>query len=155
MPTKRVVIDYAVLKQRLDEYVEQEHMRRSQVRDMVLQAICQLPQPFSASELTEKVAEQRVSTASVYNIIRLFVKARILQCVSRESTREHARYEVLTGDARIITIKCWRCGREKQITSQPITNAIKAYRIPNFNIKRYTLFLYGECKVCRSYKRLF
>jgi Fe2+ or Zn2+ uptake regulation protein len=146
---------YQELKRRLDEYVAACNMRHSEVRNIVLRVVCGLEQPFTAAQLIEAASVERVSTASVYNIIRLFVKARILHTVNRDSTREHAKYEILAGKSNTIQLFCTRCGRELKFSSKPIANAIKAYHVNNFDMHRFSLFLYGECKVCRSYKRLF
>lgn len=146
---------YRELRRRLDEYVLAEHMRRSEVRDILLRLVCELEQPFSAGQLVELAEAEHVSQASVYNIIRLFLKARILHIVSRESTREHAMYEILAGKSSTIELKCIHCGRQQRLTCKPIVNAIMAYHVNNFDIRRFSLFLYGECKTCRSYKRLY
>ncbi|MBR6018359.1 MAG: transcriptional repressor [Paludibacteraceae bacterium] len=145
---------YPELKRRLDAYVRENSMRQSPKRDQVLQAACELGQPFAASQLIEAVEPLNITGATVYNILSLFVQARILHTVHRESTREHAQYEVIAGRSSFIQIKCSRCGRETTISSKPIANAIKMTKIFNFETQRYSLFLYGECKKCRSTKRL-
>jgi Fe2+ or Zn2+ uptake regulation protein len=143
------------MQRRLDAYVEEHNMRRSPTRDLVLAEACKLPQPFAASELIEAAEKQHISMPTVYNVLQLLIKARILLKVNRDSTREHAMYEILAGKSYTIQMYCTRCGRVTPVQSKVLNNAIKAYKFNNFNLQRFSLFVYGECKVCRSYKRLY
>ena len=130
-------------------------MRHSPTRNMVLEEACKLPQPFSAAELIEAVTPLHISVPTVYNVLQLLSKARVLCKVNRDSTREHAKYEIIAGKSYTIQIFCTRCGRVGQVQSSVLNNAIRDYKFNNFTMNRFSLFVYGECKSCHGYKRLY
>lgn len=145
------------LKNRLDEYIRTcgKRIHYSEVRYVMLRVVCDMEQqPFTTKQLAEAAEREHISRSTVYNVIQFFVKARILQVVNRDTTREHAMYEVLVGKSSHIELKCIRCGRHQRLAIKPIMNVIKEHKFNNFEMHRFSLYIYGECRSCRSNKRL-
>ena len=84
---------YEQLQEQLDEYILSHNMRPSKVRNMVLKAACQLQQPFTADELAEKCAEERISVGTVYNVLNLLILAQILHAIQRQRGKAATTYE--------------------------------------------------------------
>ncbi len=138
------------MQRRLDVYTVSHQMRKSLVRNKVLAAACKLQQPFTAYQLVEAANKLKISQATVYNVIQLLNQAQILHKVNRDTTREHAQYEIVAGRSYRIQICCSRCGRVATVKSSVLNNAVKAFKFNNFEMQRFSLFVYGECKVCRE-----
>lgn len=83
----------------LEEYY-QDHldMRRTVVRELVLKAVCYVPQPFVAEDVLSYCAADRVSQASVYNSLSLFQKIGIVSPLPRQYKEMRTSY-VLTVSA--------------------------------------------------------
>lgn len=135
---------------KLREYVSEHHMRKSQVREMVLEIVCGLPQPFTAEQLAQACAAERISVGTIYNTVDLFIKAQIIHIFDRQFGNNIALYEVIPGRHVHLQIRCSKCGRVTEIHDQVIDNLIRMRKYPNFELQRYSLLIYGECKHCRK-----
>ena len=58
---------------RLNTYIAEQNMRVSTVREMVLEQVCLLPQPFTADQLAKACQAERISVGTVYNALSLFL----------------------------------------------------------------------------------
>ena len=141
----------AALKQ-LNAYLKAHEMRPSKVRNMVLAQICSMPQPFTAEQLVEACQAERISVGTVYNALNLFVLAQILQMHDRQRGRMASEYEVIIGTAMRMQVVCTKCGRVTEVHDQAIERLIKERKYTNFNLQHVSLFVYGECKLCRKQK---
>jgi len=141
----------AALKQ-LNAYLKAHEMRPSKVRNMVLAQICSMPQPFTAEQLVEACQAERISVGTVYNALNLFVLAQILQMHDRQRGRMASEYEVIVGTAMRMQVVCTKCGRVTEVHDQAIERLIKERKYTNFNLQHVSLFVYGECKLCRKQK---
>ena len=135
----------------LEAYVRNNDMRPSKVRNMVLDQICLLPQPFTAEQLAKACQNERISVATVYNCLNLFLLARILYAHNRQRGRAVTEYEVIVGKPMRMQMMCTRCGRVTEIHDKAIERLIKERKYSNFILQHFSLFVYGECKICRSY----
>ena len=140
---------YKAAQEKLDKYVRENGLRVSPVRNIVLSLICQLPQPFTADELKKACEAERISVGTVYNTLNLFVLAQILCTIKREKGSNFTEYELVTGTTPRMQVICTRCGRISDFHDQAIVHEIREHGYKNFNIWRFSLFVYGECKVCR------
>ena len=61
-------------------------------------------------------------------------------------------YEVITGEHHRMEIICQKCGRVAEIQDKAIARLIKERKYSNFTLQHYSLFVYGECKICRRHK---
>lgn len=141
---------YDAAQAALDAYVHEKAMRPSRVRNMVLEAACALPQPFTAAKLVEACKAERISVGTVYNTLNLLILARVVHAIERQRGRAATEYEV-TATAQQVHIQmiCTRCGREVELHDKAITRLVQERKYSNFNMRSFSLFVYGECKLCR------
>ncbi len=135
---------------KLNEYIAGRTMRRSQVREMVLEQVCGLPQPFTADQLAQACAAERISRGTVYNTLDLFIKAQILHAIDRQHGKNATLYNVIPGQQVHMQIRCSKCGRITEIHDKAIDHLIRVRKYTNFEVQRYSLLIYGECKHCRK-----
>lgn len=138
--------------ERLNRYVKTNGLRPSVVRNTVLEQACCLSQPFTAKQLVEVCQEQRISVGTVYNSLNIFISAQILHANERQRGKAATEYEVITGEHHRMQIICQKCGRISDIQDKAIARLIKERKYSNFTLQHYSLFVYGECKVCRRQK---
>ncbi len=117
---------------------------------MVLTQICQLPQPFTADQLLKACEADRISVGTIYNSLETFVDANILVAFERQMGKNAAEYELITGSANRMQIICQKCGRVTSFTDKAITTLIQDRKYSNLNMQHFSLFVYGECKICRK-----
>ena len=140
---------YIAAQERLDTYVREHGMRPSKVRNMVLEQVCQLEQPFVADQLVEACKKERISVGTVYNALSLFLLAQILHAIDRQRGRTATEYELMTGSVIRMQILCGKCGRVADIHDKVIERMVKERKYSNFTMQHFSLFVYGECKICR------
>jgi Fe2+ or Zn2+ uptake regulation protein len=138
--------------ERLNRYVKANDLRPSVVRTAVLEQACYLPQPFTAKQLIAVCQEQRISVGTVYNSLNLFISAHILHATERQRGKMATEYEVIAGAQHRMQIICQKCGRVADIQDKAIARLIRERKYSNFALQSYSLFVYGECKVCRRQK---
>lgn len=148
---KKTLYNNAV--ERLNGYLKANEMRPSVVRNAVLEQACYLPQPFTAKQLVEVCKEQRISIGTVYNSLNIFISAQILHATERQRGKMATEYELITGNQHHMQIICQKCGRVSDIQDRAIARLIQERKYSNFTLQHYSLFVYGECKVCRRLKR--
>ena len=145
-------------KERLDAYIKAHAMRNTEERYMVLRRICELGNPFTAEMLIKAIEKDFISPATVYNTLILFQKARLVHMLGKqirqtkrdEDVETNTQYELVrTGSSRLQLV-CTRCGRVADFKDATISGVLKAGKYNNFNMARYSVYLYGECKLCRS-----
>lgn len=139
----------ATLHARLRTYLREHEMRPSAVRRMVLDRVLLLPQPFSAEQLVLACREERISKGTVYNALNLFVLAQILRKYDRQLDRAAAEYEVISGSTIRMKAICQKCGRITDFHDKAIERLIKEHKYSNFTMLHISLYVHGECKLCR------
>lgn len=141
---------YNALLERLNEYVQKHDGRNSPVRLLVLNVACTLNQPFTADKLVDACAEHRISKGTVYNTLNLFVDAHILHVSESRLGRSHAEYELMVGSSLRMHTICYKCGRITALHNAALTAMIKNRQYTNFIPQHISLFIYGECKTCKT-----
>ena len=136
--------------ERLNQYVLSHNKRPSKVRNEVLEQAFLLPQPFTADQLMEACKEQRISTGTVYNSLQLFVSAQILHSITRQRGQAATEYEWMIGGQTRMQIICQKCGRVSDFHDKAIERLIQERRYSNFVLQHFSLYVYGECKLCRK-----
>ncbi len=141
---------YKMAQERLNDYVRKNDMRPSSVRNKVLELLTYMDQPFLAEQLVQACQKERISVATVYNALNLFVLARILHANERQRGRASTEYELITGKTSRMQIICTKCGRMSDITDKAMVRLVAEKKYSNFDWHHFSLFVYGECKVCRQ-----
>lgn len=147
---QKIARAYNLAQEKLARYLRENEKRPSKVRNMVLMQICQLPQPFTADQLLKACEADRISVGTIYNSLETFVDANILVAFERQMGKNAAEYELITGSANRMQIICQKCGRVTNFTDKAITTLIQDRKYSNLNMQHFSLFVYGECKICRK-----
>lgn len=145
----KVLKTYEAALTKLQAYMEEYKLRHSPVREMVLEQVCILPQPFTASQLVEACKTERISVGTVFNNLKLFVQAQILHAIDRQRGKEATRYELIPGKLVHMQMICGKCGRVSEFKDKAIEHLIRIRKYRNFDMQHYSLFVYGECKHCQ------
>ena len=137
----------------LNAYQNEHGKRYSPVREMVLEQICLLPQPFTAEDLTKACEHERISKATVYNSLELFEQACIIRSVSRQRGQRSATvYGLSVGNTIRMQVVCKKCGRISNFRDAAIERIIREHKYTNFNMQHFTLYVFGECRRCKQKK---
>ena len=153
MSTPKVNSPYQASLDALNAYLDAHEMRMTTVRQIVLNEICQLPQPFTAEQLEEVCRSERISKGTVYNTLKLLEDAHILHVLERQKGRTVNEYEITRAEANRMQVVCTRCGRVTEFHDKAIARLMLERRFPNFNVRHFTLLAYGECKTCSKLKK--
>ena len=143
---------YANALGRLYRYAKTHNLRPAAIRKIVLEQTCYLHQPFVAEQLIEACKQERISTATIYNSLRIFVKAGILRESKRHLGQPVTEYELISDNVKHMQLICKTCGRITDFSDRAIGRLIEERKYQNFNMQHYSLIVYGECKICRSKK---
>lgn len=139
---------YKQVMTKLKPYFAEHEMRPSSVRNMVLEQMCRLVQPFSAEQLVKACKAEHISVGTVYNTLNMLIDAHILHSIQRERGKISTEYEFVGPNIRM-QMMCSKCGRVAEIHDKAITRLIQDRTYTNFIPRNYTLTIYGECKLCR------
>ena len=103
-------------KQILTNYLEVNNCRKTPERFAVLEAVYSFGAYFSMQDLKNKLAESNfpVSTATLYNTIRLLLNLRLVLCVRLQYG---IRYKACYADNRCYQV-CTVCGKIKEFLWQ-------------------------------------
>ncbi len=144
------VRSYSSALTQLRRYLLDHDKRPTKVREMVLEQVCNLPQPFTADQLVKACEAERISTGTVYNTLNLLIDAQVIHATKRQRGKAATEYEVIIGPANRMQLVCAKCGRTADFTDPAIARLIKTRKYYNFILRSYSLIAYGECKVCRK-----
>ena len=139
---------------RLYAYAQTHNMRPSSVRKIVLEQACKLHQPFTADQLIQVCAAERISTGTVYNALKVFVDAHILSGKQRQRGHLATEYECILDASKHMQFVCKNCGRTVDFNDKAIARLIEERKYTNFIMNTYSLVVYGECKTCRRKVRV-
>jgi Fe2+ or Zn2+ uptake regulation protein len=106
---KAGIKSYKSAQERLNRYVRDHEMRPSKVRNMVLEQVLALPQPFTAEQLIETCAADHISVGTVYNALNLFLDAHILHAYKRQEGQRATEYELIAAASNKIQMICKKC----------------------------------------------
>ncbi len=143
---------YILAQEKLVRFLHEHEKRPSKVRNIVLSLACALPQPFTAEQLQRACETERISVGTVYNSLNTFVDAQIFRATERQRGKAATEYELITGSSNRLQIVCKKCGRVTDITDKAITTLVQDRKYSNFNMQHFSLFIYGECRICRKKK---
>lgn len=149
MPNKKREDIYRKAYNRLCSYLDANALRHTSERLTILTAICEL-QRFSVDDLRYSLTGIRISRATVYNTLELMEKAGIVQRIEKEFGVRAGYYELSFINNSSVQIICQQCGRVSKIKDSTIQRMLEDKRFTNFVHERFSLYIYGKCKVCRK-----
>lgn len=148
MPNKKEEL-YRKAYDQLCAYMDEHNLRYTPERFNILSSVCKL-QRFNVDELRNSLTELLISRATVYNTIELFEKAGIIRHIEKEYGVRAGQYELAYLKSSSIHIICQQCGKVREVKDSTFSRILEDKRLTNFVLERYSLYLYGRCKVCKK-----
>lgn len=141
---------YTMVKGVLDAYVTANHLRHTVEREHVLRLCCQADTPFSLDTIVELAQKEFISRSTVYNTIQLLLKAKIVHSLNKQyESRCKPQYEIVYNHNNHAQLICTKCGRVSEFKPKIAENVIISRKYSNFTPHHFSLYVYGECKICR------
>ena len=133
----------------LDQYLETNNYRRTSERYAILDAVFSIKGHFSLDQLNEYIKNQnfKVSRATLYNTLRLFIKLRL---VVRHKLIDGTKYEARTKNDNHCHQVCTMCGVVTELNLPDITSALGQVYLKGFKSDGFALYLYGVCSACQK-----
>ncbi|WP_077196688.1 Fur family transcriptional regulator [Prevotella ihumii] len=133
----------------LNNYLQMNNHRKTSERFAILDAVYDMKGHFSLDELGETMESQnfRVSRATLYNTMRLFIELRL---VVRHRFIGQTKYEACYNNEDHIHQICTVCGAVTEIESEAITNLIADTKLQRFRKDGFSLYIYGVCSRCQT-----
>ena len=149
MPHKKQEEIYRVASDSLCQYLDANQLRHTSERLTILNAICQL-QRFSVDDLRYALAGVNISRATVYNTLDVMENANVVRRLEKEYGVRARYYELTILTNSTVQVICQKCGRKSQVKDSTIQRMLEDKRFTNFVHERFSLYIYGQCKVCRK-----
>ena len=138
------------------EYLKNKNLRNTPERDVILEEVYAKDGHFDVDELfirlRKNYPKKRISKASIYRNIPLFIKAGLV----RESVTDGSRtlYEHVLGHAHHDHMNCVECGKITEFYDEKIDNIQeKLCKKNEFEILWHAHVIYGICKKCSKGKK--
>ena len=145
---------YALALEKLNGYLAKHNCRKTQERETVLRAVCEMKGNFNLDELYRQMEKSdgiKVSRATLFNNMETLHRAAI---VLKLYTSKCARYELQLSIAPCIYIYCEQCEKLQKLHKPDIAQHLRNIRCQQLNISQTVLCLSGTCKKCeRALKR--
>lgn len=136
------------VKDILDLYITEHHMRRTPERYAILKAIYDLKGVFTADELMEIMSKDfPVSIATIYNTLEILEKIDLVQRINYSQQLYFQKCHGLRN--RFYTI-CTNCGVVESTENIHINNQISTVKFRRFSPKYITISVYGICSKCKG-----
>ena len=148
MPNKKQDDIYKRAYQLLCEYIETHKLRHTNERKLILSSVCSL-QRFSVEELRLSLTSLTISRATVYNALVLMEKAGIVHRLEKDFGKRAGQYELVFLRTSSVRILCQSCGRISEVKDSTIQRMLEDKSFTNFVQERFSLYIYGHCKICR------
>ena len=133
-------------KEILTQYLEEKGFRKTSERFAILELIYEQSSHFDVELLYEKMKqkEQRVSRATLYNCLDLFIECDLI--VSHRFSKEGALYEKSYGYKQHDHLICTDCKRILEFCD-PRLHQIEQQvgEFLGFEVIHHSLLLYGKC----------
>lgn len=133
----------------LNAYIENNHLRHTPERVIILTEICNLRR-FTMAELQAAISPYTISRATVYNTLTLLEKANIILRLEKDFGIRSQQYELVSSKESYVHIICQKCGRVKKVSDATISRMLADKRWSNFVPQTFSLYIYGKCKVCKK-----
>ena len=147
---------YENISNKLKQYSHRNNLRNSAERDYILRELCtktsEISEHFDADELfiMLKSKNKKISRATVFRNLALFVKAKILRKV--QLGENHSHYEIFTcKKKRHDHLICIRCGKIVEFTDSFLDKKNKDItKKHGFKLVDYKFEIYGICEECQK-----
>ena len=148
MPQKTKEDIYRKSYEQLCSYMDEHNMRHTAERFSILSSACTL-QRFSVDDIRYALTGIIISRATVYNALSIMEKAGIVHRLEKDFGKRAAQYEIMFLKTSSVKIICQKCGRISEVKDSTIQRMLEDKNFTNFNQERFSLYIYGHCKVCR------
>lgn len=138
------------VKNILTSYLELNKHRKTPERFTILDAVYSTNGHFTLEELGEKLNREynfRVSRATLYNTLKLFIELRL---VVRHRFHTTTKYEACYDNNSHSHQVCTICGKVTEVRSPQIMEAISNLHTKRFRKDGFTLYIYGICSTCQA-----
>lgn len=146
----------AAVKAQLTDYLQSQQMRKTPERFAILDRIFLLPDLFSSTDLHQAMEQDgyRVSLASVYNTLKLFVEAGLVEqrLFQGHPTRFTLRGQSVPAPLRHQMV-CSRCGKIRQFADPEIDQLLVRRSYGSFTPTNPQVIVYGLCRSCKKKTR--
>lgn len=149
MPQKKQEEIYRKAYDQLCSYLDEHNLRHTPERLCILSSACSL-QRFTVDDLRYSLTGILISRATVYNTLELFEKAGVIRHIEKEYGVRAGQYELSCLKTSSVQIICQQCGRISEVKDSTISRMLEDKRFTNFIPERFSLYIYGKCKVCRK-----
>ncbi len=146
----------AAVRAQLTDYLQSRQMRKTPERFALLDRIFHLPDLFSSTDLHQAMEQDgyRVSLASVYNSLKLFVEAGLLEqrLFQGHPTRFTLSRRSAVGPLRHQMV-CTVCGKIREFTDPEIDQQLLRRSYGSFTPTDPQVTVYGLCRSCKKKNR--
>ena len=145
--------EYIAIQRQFDDYLECKHLKRTEERHKVLEAICAFKGHFDVNMILNQLQKSQfsVSRATIYNTLEILIDADVVIRHPLNGTMQ--QYELCCLSTNHTHLVCTQCGSIRKISSkeQPIDPS--AMRKNRFTPAYYCLYIYGLCAKCRQQQK--
>ncbi len=141
------------VRQILTEYLQANGHRKTPERYAILDMIYSITGHFGIDELyhyMETEGEFRVSRATLYNTIILFIDANL---VIKHQFGTSSQYERAYRNQTHHHMICTECGKVTEFQDDNLKLAVSNTKLKKFTASHYSLYIYGICSKCTWVKR--
>ena len=142
---------YKRLLAQLKKYTNEQGKRCTAERATILRYCCEMKTPITFAGLAEEARKDRICSQTIYDTLDILVAAGILQRIALNS-QQVASYAITNDKRSKAKIICTECGRISNFKDLTLKEYFKTRVFDNFEMKNYTVYVYGKCKVCRVRK---
>ncbi len=135
------------VRQILTDYLQANGHRKTPERYAILDTIYSIKGHFDIDTLYNRMAEGqfRVSRATLYNTIILFVDAHL---VIKHQFGSSSQYERAYNKENHHHLICTECGRVTEFQDEALKEAVANAKLKKFQATHYSLYIYGVCNRC-------
>ena len=136
-------------KQTLVNYLEENKCRKTPERFAILDTVYSMDGHFTLEELGERMENDnfRVSRATLYNAVNLFMKLRL---VVRHHFQQTTVYEACFNDDYQCHQICTVCGKVMELPGAMLADMLAGVKLRRFHPLGASMYIYGVCSTCQA-----